>query len=133
MEGLATVLESPGVRIRGKSAEGNKINAERLDWFTGEYESRRQPGDLAKLIASDDMFHNQTLDAYSAAWAFSYFMTENPARAGLFARYLRMLSERDPMEQYSSEDRLKDFTSVFGDISRMEVDFLRATDRLEVQ
>lgn len=132
VEGLATVLEAPGVRIRGKSAGGSRINAERLDWFTGEYESRRKPGDLAKLIASDDMFHNQTLDAYSASWAFSYFMTENPARAGLFARYLRKLSERDPLTEYSPEDRLKDFQSVFGDIARLEIDFLRATDHLEI-
>jgi hypothetical protein len=130
IEGLATVLESPGVRTKGKASASNKINAERLEWFTAEYQSRRQPGDLAKLIASDDLFHNQTLDAYSAAWAFSYFLTENPARAKLFVRYLRMLSERDPMLPYRPEDRLKDFQKVFGDISRLELDYLRATDQL---
>jgi len=130
VEGLATVLESPGVRTKGKTPASHKINAERLVWFTAEYHSRRQPGDLAKLIASDDLFHNQTLDAYSAAWAFSYFLTENPARARLFVRYLRLLSERDPMVPYRPEDRLTDFQKVFGDISRLELDYLRAIDQL---
>lgn len=131
VEGLATVLESPGMRSRGKLNPGTKVNSVRLDWFNGEYESRRMPGDLAQLVASDEMFRNQALDAYSAAWAVTYFLTENPARARQFARYLKMLGERSPMLKYSPEERLKDFQSVFGDISRLEVDFLRSMDRIE--
>lgn len=132
LEGLATVLEAPGIRVKGKSKDGTRINEGRHDWFETEYSQRRQPGDLAKLIASDDMFKNQTFDAYSFSWAFSYFLTENPARARLFTRYLKKLSERDPMENYTAEQRLKDFQSVFGDIAKMEVEFTRAMDRLEV-
>ncbi len=134
VEGLATVLEAPGLRSRGKASGksgGEKVNPQRLEWFRGEYESRRKPGDIAKMIASDDFFRSQALDAYSAAWAFTYFMTENPARARKYVRYLKLLGERDPMQAYSAEDRLKDFQSVFGDIARLEVDFLRSMDRVE--
>ena len=131
MEGLATVLESPGMRSRGDSGSPNDtLNPERLDWFKREYATRRQPGDLAKLIASDDMFRTQVLDAYSAAWGITWFLTENPARARMFAKYLRTVSERNPVEPYTPEDRLKDFQFVFGDISRLEVDYVRAMDRL---
>jgi len=131
LEGLATVLESPGLRDRSSSGSpADKINSERLEWFRREYAQRRQPGDLAKLIASDDMFRTQTLDAYSAAWGITWFLTENPARARLFAKYLRTVSERDPVLPYTPEARLDDFQSAFGDISRLEVDYVRALDRL---
>ena len=130
VEGLATVLEAPGLRMRGKSSAEQKINTERLDWFHEEYESRRQAGDLARMIATEDMFRNQALDAYSSAWALTYFLTENPARARQFVLYLKTLAERDPLKPYTPEERLKDFQSVFGDISRLEVDFLRSLDRL---
>lgn len=131
IEGLATVLEAPGIRIRGSSDAADKINSDRLNWFSTEYESRRQPGDLARMVAEDELFHNQALDAYSSAWAFTYFMTENPARARSYIRYLRILGERDPLQHYTAEQRLKDFQSAFGDISKVEMDFLRSIDRLE--
>ncbi len=131
IEGLATVLEAPGVRTREKSTAADKINAERLDWFREEYGNRRKHGDLARMIADDDMFRNQSLDAYSNAWAFAYFMTETPARARLFMRYLKKLSERDCLAAYTASDRLADFQSVFGDIARVEVEFLRFMDRVE--
>jgi hypothetical protein len=131
LEGMATVLEAPGMRSRKDLQDpSSRLNSERLHWFKTEYEQRRQPGDIAKLIASDDMFSNQTLDAYSAAWAFTWFLTESPARARLFSKYLKVVSERDPLESYTAEQRLADFQKVFGDISRVEVDFVRALDRL---
>ena len=131
LEGMATVLESPGMRT-GNTAGGQseKVNAERLEWFSRNYSERRQPGDLAKLIASDDMFGKQTLDAYSAAWGITWFLTENPARARLFAKYLKTISEHDPLQEYTAEERLKDFQTIFGDIARLEVDYVRAMDRL---
>ncbi len=131
VEGLATVLEAPGMRIRGKSAVGTKVNSGRLDWFKREYESRRNPGDLARMIASDEMFGSETLDAYSSAWAFTFFMTENPARARQFIGYLKTVSDRDPLIGYTADERLKDFIGAFGDIAKLEVDMMRTIDRTE--
>lgn len=131
IEGLATVLEAPGIRTRGSSSAADKINSNRLNWFSTEYESRRKPGDLARMVAEDELFRNQALDAYSSAWAFTYFMTENPARARSYVQYLRILGKRDPLQHYTAEQRLKDFQSAFGDISKVEMDFLRSIDRLE--
>lgn len=131
IEGLATVLEAPGIRVRGSSNPSDKINTDRLNWFSTEYESRRKPGDLARMVAEDELFRNQALDAYSSAWAFTYFMTENPARARSFIRYLRILEERDPLQHYTAEQRLEDFQAAFGDIAKVEMDFLRSIDRLE--
>jgi hypothetical protein len=131
IEGLATVLEAPGIRVRGSSDAAARINTDRLNWFSTEYDARRQPGDLARMVAGDEVFRNQALDAYSSAWAFTYFMTENPARARSYVRYLRILGERNPLQHYTAEERLKDFQSAFGDVSKVEMDFLRSIDRLE--
>lgn len=131
IEGLATVLEAPGIRVRGSSRAAEKINADRLNWFSTEYESRRRPGDLARMVAGDEVFRNQALDAYSSAWAFTYFMTENPARTRSYVRYLQILGQRNPLQHYTAEERLKDFQSAFGDVSKVEMDFLRSIDRLE--
>ncbi|MFO0999835.1 MAG: DUF1570 domain-containing protein [Planctomycetaceae bacterium] len=130
VEGLATVLEPPGIRSRGKAGK-DKINEERLSWFHGDYSQRRKPGDLAQIIASDDFFVTQSLDAYSVAWGITYFLTDNPARAGKFAKYLKKVSERNPLHAYSANERLSDFQEIFGDIARVEVDLLRTLQRID--
>ena len=132
VEGLATVLEPPGIRSRGKAGK-DKINKERLSWFHGDYSQRRQPGDLAKVIASDNFFGSQSLDAYSLAWSISYFLTDNPARAGKFAKYLKKVADRNPLHVYSEKERLSDFQEIFGDIARVEVELLRTIERLPTE
>lgn len=131
VEGLATVLEPPGIRSRGKAGK-DKINAERLSWFQEDYSQRRKSGDLAKVIASDDFFGSQSLDAYSLAWSLTYFLTDNPARAGKFAKYLKKVADRNPLHVYSAKERLADFQEIFGDISRVEVELVRSIERLQV-
>ena len=118
-------------RSRGKAGK-DKINNERLSWFQGEYSQRRKPGDLAKMIASDDSFGGQTLDAYRFAWSITYFITWNPARAGKFAKHLKKISDRNSLHVYSAKERLPDFQEIFGDIARAEVDFVRSLKRLQV-
>ena len=131
VEGLATVLEPPGIRSRGKAGK-DKVNDERLSWFQGDYSQRPKPGDLARMIASDDTFSGQTLDTYSLAWSITYFLTENPARAGKFAKYLKKVSDRNPLHVYSAKERLTDFQEIFGDISRVEVELLRSMGQVRI-
>lgn len=131
IEGLATTLESPGQRQSSAGRElKNRVNSERLEWFNGQYASRRKAGDVAKLIASDDFFRNQTLDAYSLAWSLTFFMAENPARTQKFMSYLQFVRDRKSTGEYTAAERLKDFEAFFGDIARVEVEFLRFMDRM---
>ncbi|MCP4507358.1 MAG: hypothetical protein GY826_13325, partial [Fuerstiella sp.] len=44
--------------------------------------------------------------------------------------YLQILGNRDPLQPYTSKDRLADFQKAFGDVSRLEVEFIRYMDRL---
>lgn len=131
LEGLATLLEAPGIRnTRTHQTVSARINQERLDWFRSKYSARRTHGDLARLIANDDMFRNSALDAYALAWAFTFFLAENPAHTKQFSTWLKTVSDRDPMDRYSAERRLQDFAAAFGDIAALEVEFLRFMDRL---
>ena len=131
VEGMATVMEPSKMRNRrNNQSPGHRVNRERYDWFQNRYRPQRPADSLAKLIASDSTFQSQTLSAYSEAWALTFFLLENPARRKNLATYLQDLSQRDPAKKYSARERLADFQSAFGDIARIEVEFLRYMDRL---
>ena len=130
-EGLATLLEAPGIRkTTGTRTRSSRTNSERLEWFRLKYMPRRQNGDLTRLVTSDQFFRSQTLDAYSFSWAFTFFLAENPTYTRKFTRYLKTVSERDPMSDYAAVQRVRDFSDAFGDVAQLEVEFLRFMDRL---
>lgn len=131
VEGMATVLEPEAMRNRrGNQASSQRVNPARFDWFQNRYRPSRTSGSLAQLIASDQPFQRQTLNAYSEAWALTFFLLENPARRRNLATYLQKVTNRNSSETYTARQRLADFTEAFGDIARLEVEFLRYMDRL---
>ena len=131
VEGLATVLEPSGMREKtGRQLQQGRINQERAQWFAKRHRPGRSMGSLAKLVAADAYFFQQTLNSYSEAWSFTFFLLENPSRRRDLVTYLQILGSRDPLQQYTSNDRLADFQKAFGDISRIEVEFIRYMDRL---
>ncbi|MCA9061880.1 MAG: DUF1570 domain-containing protein [Planctomycetaceae bacterium] len=131
VEGLATVMEVPGTLrpVHGSSIT-DRVNRERLNWFRQEYSKRQSSDDLSRLIATDDMFRSETLDAYSLGWAVTFFMTENPVRTRQLTGYLKTVAERDPLKPYSRQERLKDFRDAFGDPEVIQTEFRRFMDRL---
>ncbi|MEO2020077.1 MAG: DUF1570 domain-containing protein [Fuerstiella sp.] len=131
VEGLATVLEPAGMREKsGRQLQQSRINEQRIQWFEKRHRPGRTMGSLEKLVASDDYFYKQTLNSYSEAWAFTFFLLENPSRRRHLVTYLQTLGSRDPLQPYTSRDRLADFQKAFGDVSRLEVEFIRYMDRL---
>lgn len=131
VEGLATALEPSGMRSnRGRNLQSDRLNPERAFWFAKKHRPTRMSGNLALLVASDEYFHRQVLNSYSESWAFTFFLLETSARRQQLIKYLQTLSSRDPSETYSAKQRLKDFQAAFGDISRLEVEFLRYMDRM---
>ncbi|MDG2129069.1 MAG: DUF1570 domain-containing protein [Fuerstiella sp.] len=131
VEGLATVLEPAGMRKKtGRQLQQGRINQERAQWFVKRQRPGRAMGSLAKLVAADSYFFQQTLNSYSEAWSFTFFLLENPSRRRDLVTYLQILRSRDPLLQYTSAERLSDFQKAFGNISRIEVEFIRYMDRL---
>ena len=131
IEGLATVFEAPGIRdgSRNRSAK-NRINRSRYLWFQNFVKTRRRPKSLAEFVGSDAMFQTQVLDAYSEAWALTFYLIETRPRK--YARLLKTIAERDPLTHYSSNQRIEDFKTVFGDnLDFLDADFLRFIERLK--
>lgn len=131
VEGLATALEPSGMRKRtGRNLVSDRMNGERSVWFRDVFRERRPMGFLAGIVASDDNFHRNLLHAYSESWAFTFFLLENGTRRQDLVDYLQLLSKRDPTKPYSAKQRLAEFERAFGDIARLEVEFIRYMDRM---
>jgi hypothetical protein len=125
VEGLATVFEAPGIRnTSANSGVKTRINRQRFIWFGNFREFRRKPKSLEGFISDDDFFKSDVLDAYSEAWAFSFFLIETRPRA--YADYLRAIAAHDPLEAYPAQARLADFKrTVSKEIPLLEAEYLR--------
>jgi hypothetical protein len=125
VEGLATVFEAPGIRNSSASAGvKTRINRQRFICFGNYSEFRRKPKSLESFVAGDDLFKSDVLDAYSQAWAFSFFLVETRPRA--YAEYLRTIAARDPLAVYPAADRIADFKrTVSKELPLLEAEFLR--------
>ena len=131
IEGLAMTFESPGF-LSTKDARGSsRINRSRFVWFKNYQQRRRRKGSLKTFIESGSLFTTGTLDAYSQAWALTFFFMDQPARSYKFGQYVRAMNKRDLTQGYNAKERLRDFESAFGDIDRLEVQFLRFMDQLD--
>jgi len=113
-EGLATMFEAPGVYdSRRRPLLTDRVNQQRLADFR-EIVANNCRGDLlAALIGSDDLFVRKPVEAYAAAWALCFYLTETqPDR---FARYLARTAARPAFADYPPQQRTADFTAIFGD------------------
>jgi hypothetical protein len=108
-------------------AAGSGINEERFAWFMGQ--ARNRYTKLPEFVAGDRPFAAATLDAYSQAWALTYYLAEK--RSADFADYLQLIRGRKPLTPYSADERLADFRRCFGDdVAWVEVQWLRFMDGL---
>jgi hypothetical protein len=131
VEGLAMLLEHDAQRLDAREgAVRDRINPERMRWLQVFHRERRKPRSLESFIASDEPFRRASLDAYSEAWALTFYLAER--RSADLAAYLRVVQMRDPLQPYSTADRLADFQRAFGkDVAWLEVQFLRFIDELQ--
>lgn len=125
VEGMATVFEAPGIRNSSANlGPKTRINLDRYVWFGNFQKSRRKPKSLEAFIAGDEMFRSNTLDAYSQAWALTFFLVETRSRQ--YAKYLQAISARNPFAEYPAEERVSDFKQAFGsNDAQVEAEFLR--------
>ena len=65
-----------------------------------------------QLVANDRMFYSQQDIAYTEAWALTFFLAELEPRK--YGSFLQKTASRQPFAGYSSAQRQKDFTDVFG-------------------
>ena len=131
VEGLAMVFESDAIRRGdwGGDSATQRINRERYLHF-GEYRKRRpSQAALAKFLGDDQLFQRSVLDAYSEAWALTFYLVET--QPSQYINYLQHIAGRDPLKPYESSERIADFQQFFGaDLKWFDVQYLRFVDRL---
>jgi len=128
-EGIAVFFETPDLRSATGWRGIGVVNRSRQMRFRG-YLRNRPPDSLARLIRDDTRFRDpqQSLDAYGEAWSLTYFLIR--FRAKQYVEYLKMLSEKKPLLQDSPEERLAQFREVFGDLDKLDAEFLRQMSRV---
>ncbi len=123
-EGVATLFEAPGVyNSRYHTNRADRINRGRHRQFV-ELVPQHRPELIRDLVASDRLFRVAPAAAYAEAWALTFFLVETEPRK--YADYLASTAAHPPFREVTAEERLADFTAVFGDDWRMlEAKFLR--------
>jgi hypothetical protein len=124
VEGLATMFEAPGVwSERYDHTQADRINRGRFDSFQRYVKTRRQPGSLAMLLASDEAFRSDSDGAYAEGWALSFYLCETQPRQ--YAAYLEKTAARPAFSGYSANERMADFEAIFGsDLKLFEAKYL---------
>jgi hypothetical protein len=124
-EGIAMFFETPDLNgAKGGWGGIEAVNGVRLEQFQ-KYLYRRPANSLYTLIDTDKRLHNieQTPDAYAEAWALTYFLIRQHPKE--YVAYLRMLSKKKPLLRDSPETRLNEFQQTFGDMKKLDAEFLR--------
>jgi hypothetical protein len=128
-EGIAEFFETPDLQSTKGWSRIGAVNQSRLEQFC-KYAANRPANSLETLIVDDKRFRDtkQALDAYAEAWALTYFLLKQ--RPKEYIAYLHALSNKKPLSQDGTKTRLDEFRRVFGDLDKLNNDFLRYMDRL---
>jgi hypothetical protein len=131
VEGLGTMFEAKGVWDSGSyPRKKDRVHAGYLRAFD-EARNRRRDGLLAEMIAGDRIFKQRPTTAYAEAWAFTFFLVETQPRQ--YAEYLQNTASGDRPLNLSAEERLREFTDVFGtDLTLLESHYTDYIDRLQI-
>jgi len=128
-EGIAVYFETPDLSSSKGWRSIGAVNRRQLAQFQ-QYLARRPDNSLATLIADDSRFRDvkQSADAYSEAWALTYFLIRQSPKQ--YVAYLKTLSAKQPMIWDSPETRLAEFEKAFGDLKRLDSELVRYFQRL---
>ena len=126
-EGFATQFEAPGVWNQNKNTGiKSRINLDQLAIFRKTIADKGVKGWLPSMVGSNRFFEADTIRAYSAAWAASFYFAETQKD-----RYGAYLSKTAVTTEESSAERMKLFRSVFGpDMALLESKIMSFIDRL---
>lgn len=128
VEGLAMIFEQEMGGASGRYTQAARINGERYEWFMQRARPRMTA--VQEFVQNDRPFSSSVLDAYSEAWALTFYLSER--RSADFAAYLQRIRARDSLSAYPAEERLADFQKSFGDdVAWLQVQWLRYMDELK--
>jgi hypothetical protein len=129
-EGMAVYFEAPDLAsTRGWRGIG-RVNYPRLNRFQRNLPNWNDKT-LERLISGNDRMRDpQTaVDAYADAWALNYYLIRFKSQE--YAEYLKTLSEKRPLIHDEPETRSEEFREHFGDLGKLEQDFLKQMSRVK--
>jgi hypothetical protein len=129
-EGIAIYFETPDLSNAKGWRKIGDVNGPRLERFRN-YLRQRAPGSLETLISDDKRFRDtsRALDAYAETWSLTYFLINQ--RPKQYLQYLEMLSRKKPLMWDTPETRLAEFQKIFGNLKKLDTDFLRYMARMQ--
>jgi hypothetical protein len=128
-EGMAVYFEAPDLTsTRGWQGIG-RVNYARLTTFR-ENLHQWQEGSLVRLLRDDRRFREPrtATNAYADAWALNYYLIKYRPRE--YQAYLQALAEKPPLVQDGPDTRLAEFRQHFGDLHKLEREFLTQMSRV---
>jgi Protein of unknown function (DUF1570) len=121
---------SEGIAVYFEMSDLGAINPPRLAAFR-EYAPRRPADSLRTLVADDKRFRDtrKAPEAYAEAWALNYFLIRQ--RPKQYRAYMKTLSAKKPLLWDEPATRLQEFQLAFGDLNKLDADFLRYLGRVK--
>ena len=138
-EGMAMYFETPDLRSSTGWRGMGSVNRERLFQFRS-YCKVRPTDSLLTLISDDQRIRGKStdprfqgreaiLEAYSEAWCLTYYLLKHKEKT--FVKYLMFLSQKQPGQRDTPEQRIREFERFFGNLDTIEKDFMRQTTRMK--
>jgi hypothetical protein len=129
-EGLAVYCETPDLSTNRAWRGIGRVNYPRLERFRNNL-SNWHEGSLEEMVRDSRRFRDPklALDAYADAWAFNYYLIKYEPKA--YVAYLKVLAEKPPLIDDTPDARLAEFRDHFGDLHKLEQDFLKQMARVK--
>jgi Protein of unknown function (DUF1570) len=129
-EGMAVYFEAPDLTsTRGWRGIG-RVNYPRLESFRKNF-SNWHDGSLEEMLRDNRRFRDPrtAVDAYADAWALNYYLIKYQPKA--YAEYLKVLADKRPLIDDAPENHLAEFRAHFGDLRKLEQEFLKQMSRVK--
>ena len=130
-EGMAMFFETPMKKRKNQWKYVGIVNKTRLKQFRNYLKNRRSGDAISSLVSSDRRFADakRLNDAYSEAWALSYFLLKRNPKA--YIAYLKALGHKKQLVFDKPQQRLELFHKHFGkDTKKLDRRFLSYSKRL---
>ncbi len=129
-EGMAVYFEAPDLTSRGKWQGIGKVNYPRLEKFRTNL-SNWNDATLEAMLRDSKRFRDPrtAVAAYADAWALNYYLIKYHPKA--YNAYIKALAEKRPLIEDDPEKRLTEFRDHFGDLRKLEQEFLKQMSRVK--
>lgn len=117
IEGVGCLFQSPAmIEGRRNGPRSERIDPGLLVAYQSTYEGQPEKfaNDIESLVRGDALFKDQRSiqNAYAASWALTFYLSER--EPAVFSGLVRVFAAKEPLQSYSSQERVSEFIRVCG-------------------